>query len=437
MRLKFFQEVGREFLAKRSRALLADEMRLGKTPQALAAAAKVQAANKQPIFRVLVICPAVAKLVWEYEQPRWAPQLTGCMTVVSYDYARANTDKLTQHRWDVLILDECHYLKSPDAKRTQFILGKDGIGWQADKIWALSGTPAPNHVGELWPLLKSCGITNAGYQDFINAYCYCDKDGKPRGTKAKAVPRIKRMLDGFMLRRRKADVAPELPKCSITPWPVDSSREFLGLVRPVDGGKLLAEAEALQVQLKTALAQVPAEDHGEFLQEHITEFATLRRVTGILKAPAVYNSIVFEVQNGLLDKLVVFAYHREPMILLHRLLNEEAGIKAEILYGGTPEKKRDALLKRFNKPNNKGGSAVLVANILTAGTAIDLSVAHQGILLERDWVPGNNLQALERLGGHNQTNPITFRDAILPGSVDEIVGDVVRRKTDELQQIFG
>ena len=434
--LKFYQQVGRDFLAKRKRALLGDQMRLGKTPQALTAAAKCMKDTKQKDFSVLVVCPAVAKIVWRTEQPIWAPELDGRMTVVSYDYARTHLDELTKQRWSVLIIDESHYLKSHEAKRTLFVLGKNGLAWHADRIWALSGTPAPNHAGELWPLLKTCGVTNATYNDFIQTYCYCDADGKPKGTRARYIPRLKRMLEGFMLRRLKSDVAPELPKCSVVPWPVESSREFLSLVRPVDGGKLLDQSEKLQEQLRIALAEIPPEDHAAYLEANIDQYATLRRITGILKAPFVYQAIIDEIQSGQVDKLVVFAYHREPMILLHRLLNDEAEIKTEILYGGTPEKKREAILARFNRPNNKKGSPVLVANILTAGTAIDLSVAHNGILLERDWVPGNNAQALERLGGYKQTLPITFRDAVLPGSIDEVVGEVVRRKTDELTSIF-
>lgn len=428
--LKFYQEVGRDFLARKTRALLADEMRLGKTAQALTACVQINAQ------RVLIICPAIARRVWQDEAEKWAPSMSNKITVKSYDYARANVAKLTMLTWDVLILDECHFLKSTDAKRTSAILGKGGLGWYAKRIWWLSGTPAPNHAGELWPTFRAAGVIKTTYYDFINYFCDTNPEGKPIGTKMSRVPELRKILDGFMLRRRKEQVATELPKCQVDTYPVESSDEFLDLIRPVDGKKLKVAAGTLEKQLKKALAEMPARKHADYLAGHIEEYATLRRITGILKTPKVYDTVRFEIENELIDKLVIFAYHREPLHLLHRLLNDEAGIKTELIYGGTPEKKRDAALGRFRRDSKKGGSRVLVAQIQAAGTAIDLSVAHQGILLERDWVPGNNAQALERMGGYNQTRPISIRDIVIPDSIDCVVAATLARKMRELSSIF-
>ena len=429
--LKFFQEIGRDFLARRTRALLADEMRLGKTAQALTACDLIGARS------ILVICPAIARPTWREEAKVWAPRMADRMRVVSYDYARLHHKELTASRWDVLVLDEVHYLKSTEAQRTQTILGRGGIAWSADRIWALSGTPAPNHAGELWPLLRACGVIKTKYYDFINYFCNVDPDGKPFGTKTKHIPQLRGILDNFMIRRRKSEVATELPECSVYPYYIESSTEFLDLIRPVEGKRLAEQSRVLESKLRDLLAKTPKRRHMEVLENHIQEYATLRRVTGILKTPAIYDTIRFEIENGLVDKLVVFAYHRDPMVLLHQLLNQEAGINTEIIYGGTPEKKREAALRRFRLPKTRADSSkVMVAQIQAAGTAIDLSCAHQGIMLERDWVPGNNAQALERMGGYKQTQPITIRDVVLPGSVDEIISDVLNRKMRELSAIF-
>ena len=95
MNLRPYQEVGRDFLAARTKALLADEMRVGKTPQAIVAAAKCGAQ------RILVVCPAIAVPQWKQEFIRWWPENLDLpeATVLSYDKARSTVDTLKSKRW--------------------------------------------------------------------------------------------------------------------------------------------------------------------------------------------------------------------------------------------------------------------------------------------------------------------------------------------------
>ena len=165
-----YQIVGRDFLAGRRHALLADEMRVGKTPQAILAAQKVGAR------RVLVVCPAIAVEHWRREFGRWLipPAVYSeniPPAVYSYDRAKLNWNELTSQRWDVTIVDEAHFAKNPEAQRTKLIYGKSGLGWCSDRLWALSGTPAPKHAGELWPMLCAFGVVGMTYSEFVNRYC--------------------------------------------------------------------------------------------------------------------------------------------------------------------------------------------------------------------------------------------------------------------------
>lgn len=427
LKLKPFQERGRDFLAARRYALLADEMRLGKTAQAITAAEQIG------VRLVLVICPAIAQTHWKKEFDRWWPGQHG-LEVISYDQARTHRATYSAVEWDLLIIDEAHYVKSPSAARTKAILGKGGIARSAGRVWALTGTPAPNNVAELWTLMFTFGATRMDYDSFLLRYCNIDPfSGRIRGTKKGRIPEIQTALRKIMRRNLKKDVAPELPPFSLEPWYVTPNPEYVDIPFPVAAQDKLDEYSKLEAKLKAVLSGLPPDDVLKYLDSNIAELATLRRMTGLLKLPDLLATIQFELDNGILDKCVIFGYHQQGMKTAALML-KAWGYKAELIYGGTPQAKRDKILARFNRPK---GTQVLLAQILAAGTAIDLSAAHEGFMLERDWVPGNNAQALERMGGYRQTKPVTVRDVIIPDSVDDILSGVLRNKMRDISDIYG
>ena len=409
MKLKPFQEIGRDFLAARTRALLADQMRLGKTVQAIAAMQAIDAHS------ALVVCPAVARTVWkmEFERFGWAPQV---VQIRSYDQVRMNPQPYLDLRWSVLVVDESHYIKNHIAARSRAVLGKAGVARRAKHVWCLSGTPAPNHAGELWTLLRAFGVTGMTRAEFADRYCYFDDAGQIRGTRGKMIPELRALLAPVMLRRTKDEVASELPALGVEPWYLDAKPAALDAavdrqLRELSGAELLA------------WLQNPAN------AAHLSEW---RINTALAKVPAVAAALAFELENRLIGKTVVFGYHREPIRALADALARKS-VYAVQLHGGTSPTSRETAMRSFAAP---GGAQVFIGQILAAGTAIDLSSAHQGVLLERDWVPGNNAQALERMGGFRQRHPVTVRDAIIPGGADEIVANAVARKLRELTELF-
>jgi SNF2 family DNA or RNA helicase len=129
--LKPFQQIGGRFLAERRFALLADEMGLGKTVQALAAAAVLPSS----VRHVLVVCPASVRLGWAQELAEcFPPAYPGqrpfkSFDVISYHGATSHvTRRGLRNHYDLLILDEAHYLKTPDSQRTKAIFGNGGLG---------------------------------------------------------------------------------------------------------------------------------------------------------------------------------------------------------------------------------------------------------------------------------------------------------------------
>lgn len=413
MILRPYQVVGRDWLASKRHALLADEMRVGKTPQAILAA--VQAGARS----VLVVCPAIAALQWQAEWRRWAGldatlldrgvwPATGPV-IASYNRAVSLQDVLTARRWDLVILDEAHFAKNPNAQRTKAVYGKDGLAHAADRTWALSGTPAPKNASELWPLLRTFGATALAYEDFVARYCRVDALGKILGTKDGMIPELKGLLAPVMLRRTRREVAPDMPEIGY---------DFLA-VRPAN------EADyAVPVDLE-------GDDLLAWLQAHRTEQADSRAEVALAKAPALVEEIREAIEGGLLTQTVVFGYHVSGLLAVAKGLRD-AGVKADILYGDVAQAKRAVVQEEFRD----GRLQVVVAQIIAAGTAIDLSAARHGYFLELDWVPGNNQQAANRLVNMDKNDPVTFDICSWPGSVDDRVQRVLARRTRELSQLF-
>ena len=145
--LEPYQEEGARFLAARRLAYLGDEMRLGKTPQSIAALDQVGAQT------VIIVTVAVGVFNWEAQLRRWSvldreihvvtsgnqPTPQSGVITLSFDQAKRHGPALPH--CDVLIVDEAHFVKSTDAGRSAALLGKAGIIHRARRTWFLSGTP--------------------------------------------------------------------------------------------------------------------------------------------------------------------------------------------------------------------------------------------------------------------------------------------------------
>jgi len=394
--LRPYQVAGRDFLASRRFALLADEMRVGKTPQAIRAADAIGAE------KVLVVCPAIAVPQWRTEFARWSDRAgLPLLEVVSYDMAKRRSADLLRPQWNVVIVDECHFAKNPDAQRTRLIYGKEGLGWHTERMWALSGTPAPKHAAELWPMLRAFGVTCMDYNQFVSRYCRVDWfSGKPVGTKEKHVPELRELLGKIMLRRTRKQVAPDMPTIGFS---------FLNV--------------ELSATVDLAFSGDPEANPLADLEN--------RMAVANAKALPLVEHIELALANGLLKQTVVFGWHVEPLRRVSEALRQR-GIAAVTITGATSQAVRSQLQSDFKR----GRLQVLVANVLAAGTAIDLSVASHGYFLELDWLPGTNVQAANRLVSLDKKEPVTFDICTSPGTVDDRIQKILLRRATELATIY-
>lgn len=448
-RLFPYQEIGARWLAGKTFALLADDMGLGKSAQAIAAADYVGAEN------ILVICPAVARINWLREFDKFGLYPRGGAAVeskrdsipgagvvaVSYEMAVARHADLMARHWDLIVVDEAHYLKSRKARRTVAVFGKHARGRdclveRTDRLYCLTGTPAPNNVSELYPLLKAGGIWPKGYQDFVGRYCVGYDNGytfKITGIRKQRVPELKTLLSSCMLRRKKDEVMQELPPIRMENVALPSSKvdEEIYFADYFDDPAWKKEQLGAQTTaLKTALSgEMSIADRLKALDAIYQSTSKLRRYTGMAKVPALIDLITNDMLSGM-HKLVVFCVHRD---VIETLRTEMRKFKPVTLYGGTPPAKRQRNIDTFQ---NNPKCRLFIGQITAAGSAITLTAAHDVLIAESSWSPAENAQAIMRVHRIGQTEPVRVRFAALADSLDEKVQTIVRRKTNDLAQIF-
>lgn len=435
-----YQREGAEWLAERKHALLADPMGLGKSAQAIAGADFAGAK------KILVVCPASMREIWRHEFKKFsdisrsvhvlfgqtlntkatAAGLHDTVIIASYDGATGkHFNTLMQLEYDLLICDEAHFLKNPAAKRTKAVYGSKGNGGLASRskrVWLLTGTPSPNNPSELYPhcrVLFSEGFKNKNGQvfdkfGFIRKFCVTVNNGfGEKIVGGKNLPELKQRLSPFVLRRKKEDVLKDLP-----PARFDSLY--------LDAGKLqIPETEALIVR-----KALESDDPMRALEMVAQQVVTLRRYLGLAKAAPLAAWLKDQIEGGL-EKVVIFAHHRDVLDALHEALRGVSQIAR--IDGSTNATKRMEQVEAFQR---SAEVKIFLGNLQAAGTGITLTAASDLIFAEHSWVPAENEQAAMRIHRIGQKNNVLIRYAVVAGSLDERIAEVVRRKSAVIQQIF-
>ena len=433
-----FQLAGIAFAQGKAGVLLADEMGLGKTIQALGMV------NADPkIERVLVVCPASLRLNWQREAEKWLvrpfsvtiaqgsdfPEAPSpWMQVINYDILKRHHDRLRADEWDMLILDECHYLKNSRAQRTQEVLGKrNKSGWRLSPIPArrkvfLTGTPIVNRPVELWPIVN--GLDPERWPSFWNyAQRYCGAKYNGYGWDFRGASNLPELQDilrsTVMVRRLKAEVLSDLPA---------KRRQVLEL--PANGNQSLVQEEREAFELHqsraaelTALVEISqASENPADYQEAVetlraevgvafSEISQLRHNTAVAKIPAVLEHVIQAVEGS--GKVVVFAHHHDVVDGLRSGL-EDAGIASVSLTGRDTIKARDEAVRSFQESS----VAVFIGSIQAAGVGLTLTAASHVVFAELDWVPGNMTQAEDRCHRIGQADSVLVQHVVLAGSLD-------------------
>jgi SWI/SNF-related matrix-associated actin-dependent regulator of chromatin subfamily A-like protein 1 len=316
-------------------------------------------------------------------------------------------------------------LKGPGSKRTgalfgSWVSGSGGLACGAKHVWLLSATPCPNDPSELYSALKFFGAWKASYTEFLDRFTKYDTD-QFGGIRIKGVrnsQELRSMLKPYVLRRKKADVLPDLPPLTLSELPVEGKE--LDPSHPVM--KTLREMEPQHAESIYA-----AVDSGDWSLCDVEHIASVRRLVGLLKVRSTAEIVAHELDSGR-QNVVIFGVH---CVVLNGLAHILDRFGVGVIQGSTPNQAREDALTLFDA----GVFRVLLLQIRTAGAGITITSSDNLIMAESSWTPADNIQAVARLHRMGQKNPVTARFASLAESIDEKVSSALVRKMATLAEI--
>jgi SWI/SNF-related matrix-associated actin-dependent regulator 1 of chromatin subfamily A len=408
MQLFPHQQEAKLFLLSRRRAILADQPRVGKTlPTAAAALENLPA---------LIVCPAIAKTVWEAAFNKLAPNVSvhvingkrdagqpnsADVTIINYDVLQYGVTHVD--RYNALVLDECHRIKNPKAARTKAaMLAMKKIG----HVYALSGTPIPNRPIELWPVLHGLGIYRGGWYDF--AARYAKMWSAPWGldtSGASNLPELKELMRPHVLRRKKENIFKDYkdPQVSLITFDLPSDKREQGF----DADALVANPNALMA---------------------FEGLAEIMREAGMRKVKAASEFIDDLLQAN--EPVVVFAHHKDVVAALQEELKEH---KPVIVVGDTSRARRDAAIEAFQS----GKTQCIIGNIAAMSEGVDLSAADTIVFVECTWSTSALEQASSRVENINKSGiPPVIYILTIRASLDHNVLAKVLKKLNVVNQII-
>jgi hypothetical protein len=427
--------------------LLADEPGLGKTAQALLAA---QAANAYPL---LCVVPSVVKTNWAREAARWTPSRSvtviqgsgetingfADIVVVNYEVLDRHVGWIATHRFGGMIVDEAHFIKNKKSQRSQHVLEiADHIRQRVARplMMALTGTPLINDIDDfraIWQFLGWIGERTAGPQLLASleetGLTPLDRGFHPAARQA--------VIDLGIVRRRKVDVADEIPARRIADLPVEldaaaarsireAERELaLRLVQRYDGA-VAARAERSGVTVEgidhELVRRVAGWEHSDEAQssgENV--FAMVRRI-GLAKATLAADFAAQLARNA--GKVVFFAKHIDVMDAASELL-ESRGIGYASVRGDQTPAVRQRNIDAFVKDPSV---AVAVCSLTAAGVGLNLQVASNVVLAELSWTDAEQTQAIDRVHRIGQTEPVTAWRIIATQTIDAKIAELIDSK---------
>lgn len=440
---------GALFLTGRKSALLADEPRVGKTGTA------IMAADLNIDATILVVTTASGRAVWKRAFGDWSTfgrticvlpgaQLTNGPLVAIVSWAGITEPRtralLLSRKWDRIILDESHYAKSIETKRTQAVYGQfldDGrvvdaatalVRKSDERVWPLTGTPMPNAPNDLYPLLRSlrpeCLHADAEkdwpdvtkYGDFLHRYCVVRMKKISNFRRISVVvggrnlPELRARIGDFWLRRTQQDVGIREPVYEVLPLAVSSAM------------LKAAEKDADRTEILTAAQNGDTKK----LEMHL---GPLRRITGEIKAKAVVDAVKEEFDCGL-DKIVLAYWHKEVGNILEAGLKDYGFLRID---GGTSPAVRARNEQLFLKdPTYR----VMAGQIDAAGEAVDFSAAAMLWFVEPTLVPKGMKQMSLRITNTEQKRQAIVRVCALEGSIDEALQAILMRKWAAIREVL-
>ncbi len=424
--------------------LLADEPGLGKTAQALLAA---QAADAYPL---LAVVPNVVKTNWARETELWTPRKKATVIhgdgdtidgfadiiVVNYEVLDRHVGWLGDFGFRSMAVDEAHFIKNKSSQRSQHVLEiAERIRGRMARplLMALTGTPLINDIEDFRAIWQFLGWIDdkKPLSELMDALEETDLTPLDAGF----YPAARRsVIDLGIVRRRKVDVAKDIPERRVADLPVELDDEAASDIRAAENGlvkRLLARYDAamehrgatgetaIDRELVARVAAHELEDTDEGTGENV--FSMMRRI-GQAKAPLAADYTAQLARN--VGKVVFFAKHIDVMDAAQETFARR-GIRYSSIRGDQTPKNREKNIRDFVEDPEV---QVIVCSLTAAGVGINLQVASNLVLAELSWTDAEQTQAIDRVHRIGQDMPVTAWRVIAAQTVDARVAEIIDSK---------
>lgn len=403
--------------------ILADDMGLGKTLQTIAfLSSQVQADTS-----VLILAPSGLIYNWADEFQKFAPDLDVAVVhglkshresilaenhqiyVTSYATFRQDSEIYRDLSFDFLFLDEAQVMKNAQTKIAQSLRR-----FVVPSVFALSGTPIENHLGELWSI----------FQIVLPGLLPAKKEFMKLSTE-----RVAQFIKPFVMRRKKEEVLTELPD----------------LIEVVYKNELEDQQKAIYLaqlqQMQERLGQV---SDSEFQRNRVEILTGLMRLRQICDTPALFMED-YQGESGKLDSLrdllvqIAEGGHRVLIFsqfrgMLDRIEQElpDLGLTSFKITGSTPSQERQEMTKAFNQ----GESDVFLISLKAGGVGLNLTGADTVILVDLWWNPAVESQAIGRAHRMGQEQAVEVYRLVTRGTIEEKIQELQEKKKNLVSEIL-
>ena len=403
--------------------ILADDMGLGKTLQAIA----FLSSQLQENSRVLILAPSGLIYNWADEFQKFAPNLDVVVVhglkpyretilaekhqiyVTSYATFRQDSEIYQDLSFDFLFLDEAQVMKNAQTK-----IAKTLRKFVVPSVFALSGTPIENNIGELWSIFQIVlpGLLPAK-KDFMKL----------------PAERVAQFIKPFVMRRKKEEVLTELPD----------------LIEVVYKNELEDQQKAIYLaQLQQMQERIEHVTVAEFQRNRVEILTGLMRLRQICDTPALFMED-YKGDSGKLDSLrdllsqIAEGNHRVLIFsqfrgMLDRIEEElpQLGLTSFKITGSTPSQDRQEMTKAFNQ----GERDVFLISLKAGGVGLNLTGADTVVLVDLWWNPAVESQAIGRAHRMGQEQAVEVYRLVTRGTIEEKIQELQEEKKNLVSEVL-
>ena len=412
-------------LVENKKFILADDMGLGKTTSTIIAA--LESGSK----KVLIICPATLKINWKREIENYSDKsiyiaesknfsTEADFVIINYDIIKNFHDpkkkddsQVLAANFDLVIVDEAHYIKNATAQRTKLI---NDIVKKTERLWLLTGTPMTSRPIDYFNLLSLIDSPVAkNWMAYAIRYCsgYQFNVGGRKVWNVTGASNLEELRDrtvGLTLRRLKENVL-DLPDKIITPVYLRlKSKSYENVMGEYYDwyDKNPEESKSLTVQ-----------------------FSKLTKVRQIIADEKIAQTI--ELAENILEqdkKVIIFCNFTDSL----NKITEHFGKSAVKLDGSMSKPERQNSVDQFqDNPKIK----VFVGNIKAAGVGITLTAAEAVIMNDLSFLPSDHAQAEDRAYRYGQKNNVLVYYPIFENTIEGIIYDILNNKKQVIATVMG